>query len=252
VYIDAFVWSIRRGCWPSVRVVIFHDGILSREFCDAHAFDFLSYVRVELPLTALGASHEKRQPSLNDLRFIVVDEFLERVVEDMRARAAAGRDWRVRKVFLTDVSDVVVTRDPGEFDPENSCGIIVGDEKGQRPEARGFVRGNGWLKNKVQRECFDGGTWRAMDKDRVVYNMGLIGGSIENVRSFVRKMRAELEVRYRERPEVDINCNMAVGNVVLHTQYLEKDICHGPTLHSRYKLWERPFLPAEERFFFHK
>ncbi|KAI0238655.1 hypothetical protein LSAT2_010618, partial [Lamellibrachia satsuma] len=189
-----------------LQTVIFHDG-LSHKFTN-HTEPFVSFKKVLL------GDH-----STNDERFFHYLRYLE-------------SHPYIKRILLTDVSDVVFLRNP--FDLMRLLGdrLYVGEDLLSSPT----VSSNGWLKNKLT-ECYGRqfdtiGDTKSLSKFSVVYNAGVIGRPRNIVLRFLRKLTAVLNTSSPKK-----NCNMAAVNYIAH-KYFDDIVFSGFPLTSPFKQFE--------------
>ena len=189
-----------------LQTVIFHDG-LSHKFTN-HTEPFVSFKKVLL------GDH-----STNDERFFHYLRYLE-------------SHPYIKRVLLTDVSDVVFLRNP--FDLMRLLGdrLYIGEDLLSSPT----VGSNGWLKNKLT-ECYGRqfdtiSDTKSLSKFSMVYNAGVIGGQRNIMLRFLRKLTAVLNTSSPKK-----NCNMAAVNYIAH-KYFDDIVFSGFPLTSHFKQFE--------------
>ena len=189
-----------------LQAVIFHDG-LSQEFMD------LIEPQVFLKKVLLG------DHSMNDERFLHYMRYIE------------SRP-NIKRVLLTDISDVVFLRNP--FDLMRLLGdrLYIGEDRLISPT----VGSNGWLQNKLIK-CYgldfdEHGDTKSLSKFSVVYNAGVIGGPRNVVLRFLRKLTTVLNTSPTNK-----NCNMAAVNYIAH-KYFDDIVFSGFPLTSSFAEFE--------------
>jgi hypothetical protein len=137
-----------------LNAVVIHDG-LSPEFVARHESDTLQFVE-----------YQPRRYSLNDERYFALDRILEQN--------------RLRRVLLTDGSDLLIKKNPFEFMADPSL-LYFGTDDARMPR----VRDNPWCVNKLA----------LLQKDKAVVleesildfeyiNAGVYGGAYTNLKEF--------------------------------------------------------------------
>ncbi len=184
---------------------VFHDG-LSRRFTRRLSTDRIRFLRVPR-----GYLH-----STNDHRFLVYREFL--------------RSYAAPRVFMTDISDVRLARDP--FAMVSGDRLYVGRDEGTLGEST-------WLRKLAKRI----GDERYLDfldshDHEQIANAGVLGGEPKLVAGFLDRMLAEF--RRIDRP--GLNANMMVFNYVAHTQFGDRLCWDACSEFKRYE-WNRRDVP---------
>jgi hypothetical protein len=184
---------------------VFHDG-LSRQFTRRLSTDRIRFLRV--PRWYLH--------SANDHRFLVYRAFL--------------RSYGAPRVFMTDISDVILARDP--FALVSDDRLYVGRDEGTLGEST-------WLR-KLAKRIGDERYLAFLDShghERIA-NAGVLGGETRQVARFLDRMVAEF--RQIDRP--GINANMMVFNYVAHTQFGDRLCWDACSEFKRYE-WHRRDVP---------
>ncbi|MDJ0787401.1 MAG: hypothetical protein QNK05_11380 [Myxococcota bacterium] len=177
---------------------VFHDG-LSDAFSARYATERVRFLQVPRWYSR----------STNDHRFLVYRAYL--------------RSYHAQDVFMTDIADVKVARDP--FALCESGRLYVGAD-------RWLLGENRWLRALAER-IGDRRYLAFLDDhaERPTVNAGVLGGETGLVSEFVERMIAEFA--RIGRPWV--NANMMVFNYVAYTGYEDRI---GSELCSRYKAFE--------------
>lgn len=189
-----------------LRAVIFHDG-LDQGFMDrlSHIYHNVSFHRV----TSLYGR------STNDARFYAYHNYLKRHPD-------------IRRVLMTDISDVVFQRNP--FDLMNLLGdlLYIGTDIDIFPDMLSMP----WLSSRLAR-CF--GNYSVLEGDlhdmmrlAIVYNAGVLGGSRHIAMALLTRITWALD-----HTPPDINCNMPAVNYVVH-KYFNNITYTGHPLTSRF------------------
>lgn len=203
---------------------IFHDG-LSSKFCKKYKTKHIRFYNV-------GKSAGKY--SLNDSRFLFYHSFFQRMVWPSREKI----DW----IFTTDISDVVVKKDPGQLILGNpTVDIFAGGEECKVKDYVSSYGGGGY--REVARFFGWGGANRIADNKLI--NAGVIGGSAEKMISF---FWAFLEERKKAGYE-KFNINMPLVNYLLYESMGLDSVVVGEPVTSRYKAFE---TNREDVYFVHK
>ena len=189
-----------------LRAVIFHDG-LDQGFMDrlSHVYSNVSFHRV----TSLYGR------STNDARFYAYHDYLKLHPD-------------IRRVLMTDISDVVFQRNP--FDFMNLLGdlLYIGRDIDIFPDMLSMP----WLSTRLAK-CF--GNYSVLEGDlhnmmrlAIVYNAGVLGGSRHIAMALLTRITWALD-----HTPPDINCNMPAVNYVVH-KYFSHITYTGYPLTSRF------------------
>ncbi|KJE89203.1 hypothetical protein CAOG_00723 [Capsaspora owczarzaki ATCC 30864] len=189
-----------------LRGVIFHDQ-LSAEFVARYTSDLISFVHVS----------DLHHRSTNDARFYVYNAYLKQHAE-------------VRRVLMTDISDVYFLRNPFEMmSALQDRRLLVGSDIDMFPTMKSM----GWLEPRLAK-CFGegsgdpGGKVHPVMSLSQVYNAGVIGAHRSLVETLLQRICDELDATPPE-----TNCNMAVINYVIH-RWFENHVFTGYPLTSRF------------------
>ena len=173
-----------------LRAVVFHDN-LSPQFVHKLTNDNVSFVKVP-------SLHNR---STNDARFYVYLSYLQTHTE-------------VRRVFLTDISDVVFQRDPFELVDLLGDWLYIGTDINFFPDLQSMP----WMTTRLVK-CF--GRWnvehgpvkRALQM-RTVFNAGVIGGTKPKMLAALWRITQTLDHTPHEH-----NCNMPAVNYAMHLYF---------------------------------
>ena len=202
-YLSKWLISLKE---QHLRAVIFHDG-LNQGFMDrlSGVYSNISFHQV----TSLNGR------STNDARFYAYHNYLKRHPE-------------IRRVLMTDISDVVFQRNP--FDFMNLLGdlLYIGRDIDIFPDMLSMP----WLSTRLAK-CFGNysvlhGDLHDMMRLAIVYNAGVLGGS----RHIAMALLARITWALDHTPP-DINCNMPAVNYVVH-KYFSHITYTGYPLTSRF------------------
>lgn len=173
-----------------LRAVVFHDN-LSPRFVHKLTNENVSFIKV-------SSLHNR---STNDARFYVYQSYLQTHPE-------------VRRVFLTDLSDVVFQRDPFELVDLLGDWLYIGTDINFFPDLHSMP----WMTTRLTR-CF--GTWsveqgpvKRILKMRTVFNAGVIGGRRTKMLAALQRITQTLDQTPHEH-----NCNMPAVNYAMHLYF---------------------------------
>lgn len=189
-----------------LRAVIFHDGL------DQGFMDRLTRVYHNVTFHRVTSLYSR---STNDARFYAYHNYLKHHPD-------------IRRVLMTDISDVVFQRNP--FDFMNLLGdlLYIGTDIDIFPDMLSMP----WLSSRLAK-CF--GNYSVLEGDlhnmmrlAVVYNAGMLGGSRHIAMALLTRITWALD-----HTPPDINCNMPAVNYVVH-KYFNNITYTGYPLTSRF------------------
>ena len=197
-----------------LSTVVFHDGL---------APDF--QWRLQLFYSKLQFQHvpSLEGRSTNDARFYAYLKYLEAHSE-------------IRRVLLTDISDVKFQRDPFELMSQlGGDHLYIGTDIDYYPDMASMR----WLKEKLEK-CYGvyslaQGDLSPLMKLHNVYNAGVIGGTRHLVLALLARVTQYLDISPGH-----LNCNMAAVNYAVHKHFFEC-VFTGFPLTSRFQ--RRQFAP---------
>jgi hypothetical protein len=206
-----------RGWYESVRrldlhAVVFHDQ-LSRAFVARLATPAIRFRRVA-----------PSPWSPNDARFFAYEAFLRRRPAD--------------RVFLTDISDVTVVRDPFADMPRFRTPLFIGAEV-YAPPIGHTIRRHAWLRRRIaeargRRSSEVPDFFATRRYDLPTLNAGVIGGRAAAVRRFLAHFtRIRRAIGCPER-----NLNMPIVNYVFHRHFARR-FHRGAPVTSVFKAYQR-------------
>tara|TARA_Y100000385_G_scaffold246985_1_gene266683 strand:+ start:1288 stop:2052 length:765 start_codon:yes stop_codon:yes gene_type:complete len=182
--------------------IIFHDN-LSEEFIEKYETDKIKFIKVEL------GSY-----STNDERFIIYSMYLEKA--------------KYKKVFMTDISDVFIKKDPFELIGDDY--LHIGKDMEQTPK----LGMNGWCVQKANQLIQEGKGQLKVNQDfaeMTLMNAGVIGGRLNIVLELIRNMSKVFEIL-----KSNNNNNMMTLHYVIYKMNLKSKT--GYPLTSKFKQFE--------------
>lgn len=190
--------------------IIFHNNF-SEATCQAHQSDNLRFVKVTYD--------SKFNP--NVYRYFLYNAFLK------------SHSQKIENVFFTDVSDVVVLKNPFQekLFLDNPNAIFCGDE----PE----ILGNEWMQQHgehLRDKIADYGLFETKFRNETLLNCGIIGGSIAVMKAFVEKLWS-IHERYNCENKTLFTGDMGAFNYLVRTQYNDK-VIHGSPVNTEFKKYE--------------
>jgi hypothetical protein len=208
-YMSRWYASVRR---LGLHAVVFHDQ-LSAAFVARHTTAHIRFHRVP-----------PSPWSPNDARFFAYEAFLR--------RRPVGR------VFLTDIADVTVARDPFAAMRRFRTPLFIGAEVYATPIGA-KIRQHPWLRRRIaeaqgERASQVPDFFAARRYDLPTLNAGVIGGTAAAVRRFLAHFtRIRRAIGHPER-----NLNMAIVNYVFHRHFAGR-FHRGAPVTSVFKAYER-------------
>ena len=197
-------------CDLQLQGIIFHNNF-SEQTCRAHQNKYLRFIKVDY--------NKKFKP--NVYRYYVYNQFLKQHANI------------IKNIFFTDVSDVVVLRNPF-LEPlyvKNPGVIYCGDE----PE----ILDNEWMQNHsehLRNQIEDYAAFEATFKEHSLLNCGIIGGAIETIQPFIEKLWA-IHEKFNSDNDTLYTGDMGAFNYLIRTQY-NATIIHGNPVNTEFKKYE--------------
>jgi len=188
-YIKSWFLSLQKH---HLKAVIFHDGL------DQGFMDRLTHVYNNVTFHKVSTLHNR---STNDARFYVYSDYLKHHPD-------------IRRVLLTDISDVVFQRNPFDFMDIVGDYLYVGTDIDIFPDMKAMP----WLSSRLA-NCFGNhsvlhGEIFEMLRLAIVYNAGVIGGSRHIMRASLTRITWALDYTPPQ-----LNCNMPAVNYVIHKYF---------------------------------
>jgi hypothetical protein len=193
-----------------LRGVIFHNNF-SEATCKANENEHLCFIKVNY----------NPQYNPNVFRYFVYNEFLNQYSQ------------HIKNVFFTDVSDVVVLKNPFQeklyLDNPNS--VFCGDE----PE----ILANNWMQQHsehLRNKISDYATYETNFKNEILLNCGIIGGTIGVMHPFISKLWA-IHEHYNFDNKTLYTGDMGAFNYLVRTQYNNR-VLHGNPVNTEFKKYD--------------
>jgi hypothetical protein len=190
--------------------IIFHNNF-SPETCEKYQNENISFIKIDYNI----------QYNPNVYRYLVYRDFLKTYSQNIEG------------VFVTDVSDVVVLKNPFEQDLfiKNPSYIFCGDE----PK----VLDNEWMNSHsthLRNKITDFSEYEQEFKNAPLLNCGIIGGNIKIMQEFIEQL-AEIHQRYNKDNQTVFTGDMGAFNYLARTQY-NKKLFHGSPVNTQFKAFE--------------
>lgn len=190
-----------------LKGIIFHNNYAD-SFCGAFSSKNIQFIKVTY------------DPSFNPnvYRYLVYNEFLK------------ANSERIKNVFVTDVSDVVVVENPFEhpFFKANPDCVFCGDEPKKLD--------NEWMKNHsehLRNKIEDYARYEENFKEKTLLNCGIIGGNFQLMQAFIEKL-ANVHQTYNFDNKTAYTGDMGAFNYLIHTQF-ETRYLHGFPINTKFK-----------------
>ena len=140
---------------------------------------------------------------------------------------------QIENIFLTDISDVVVIKNPFKesFFKANPDVIFCGDE----PK----ILGNEWMKSHsehLRSKIKDYAAYEEKFNENVLLNCGIIGGNIKVMKAFIEEI-ALIHEQYNDDNKTAFTGDMGAFNYLIHTQFNDK-ILHGFPINTEFKAYQ--------------
>ena len=193
-----------------VQGILFHNGF-SEASCKKHTTDFVSFIRIE------------HNPNYNPnvYRYFVYRDFLQNQLS------------QVNNVFCTDVSDVVLVKNPftDPFFLQNPHAIFCGDEPKLLENEWMFDHGT-HLREKI----LDYAVFEAKFANETLLNCGIIGANAALFYQFIEQLCTFHELGNRDN-KTAFTGDMGVFNFVARTQF-NAQLLHGAPVNTVFKNYE--------------
>jgi hypothetical protein len=191
----------------NLQGIIFHNNF-SDETCNDHQNDAIRFVKIKYD----------SQYNPNVYRYFLYNEFLKL------------HSHQFENVFFTDVSDVVVLKNPfvQKLFLDNPMAIFCGDE----PE----ILDNVWMQNHGQhlrRKITDYASYEEKFKNDVLLNCGIFGGSIPIMKTFIKELWS-IHEKYNCDNETLFTGDMGAFNYLIRTQYND-NLIYGNPVNTEFK-----------------
>lgn len=190
--------------------VLFHNNF-SDETCNRHQSEHLSFVRIK---------HDSRF-NPNVYRYLVYRGFL---------REHANR---IDNLFVTDVSDVVVIRNPfaEPLFVAHPTTIFCGDEP--KPLTNDWMHDHAThLRNRIA----DYADYETRFGQETLLNCGIIGGNRAVMQPFIEQLAA-IHEQYNHDNQTAYTGDMGAFNYLIHTQFNNR-VFHGPPVNTEFKAYQ--------------
>ena len=205
LYMKDWLLSVRK---LEIDAVVFHDGLSP---------DFQWRLQLFYPKLQFQYIPSLKGRSTNDARFYCYLNYLQ-----------AHSD--INRVLLTDISDVKFQQNP--FNLMTQLGednLFIGTDIDFYPDMESML----WLREKLTKcygkNAITKGHLSLLMRLSTVYNAGVIGGTRQLMLGLLTHVTRHLDMTPKE-----VNCNMAVVNVVVHKHYFEQ-LFTGFPLTSRFQ-----------------
>lgn len=190
-----------------VQGILFHNNF-SKETCQHYKNDNINFVKIEY----------NAQYNPNVFRYFVYNEFLKQHFKS------------IENIFFTDVSDVVVLKNPflEKLFIENQNAVFSGDE----PE----ILANEWMQNHgnhLRNKIADYASFETNFKNAILLNCGIIGGTIGVMKPFIEKLWA-IHEKYNFDNQTLFTGDMGAFNYLVRTEYNDR-IIHGQPVNTEFK-----------------
>ena len=190
--------------------VLFHNNF-SEETCEKYSNENISFIKIEY--------NEKWNP--NVFRYFIYHNFLLTFASI------------IKSVFVTDVSDVVVVRNPFEtfLFQENRDKLFCGDE----PK----VLDNDWMNNHsthLRNQIADYSEYENKFASDTLLNCGIIGGSLDVMHEFLKEL-CFIHEHFNINNETAYTGDMGAFNYIARTHF-NNNLIHGAPVNTVFKEYE--------------
>lgn len=191
----------------NLKGIIFHNNF-SAATCKANQNEYISFIKIDYDA--------KYNP--NVFRYFIYDQFFK------------TNAHIINNVFLTDVSDVVVLKNPflDQLYLENPTAIFCGDET--------KILDNQWMQEHAQHlrnKIPDYAAYETKFKTETLLNCGIIGGKIEILQPFINQLWA-IHNQFNNDNNTSYTGDMGAFNYLIRTKYNNK-VIHGKPVNTEFK-----------------
>lgn len=158
----------------------------------------------------------------NVYRYFIYKDFLDR------------NKRNIKKVFCTDISDVVVLKNPFEqpLFIDNLNKLFCGDEP-KNLNDEWMLEHSTHLRNSIP----DYAAYEKNFKEEQLLNCGIIGGDIKVIREFIEELTT-IHEKYNQQNVTAFTGDMGAFNYLARTKY-NNSICHGNPVNTVFKVFEQ-------------
>jgi hypothetical protein len=193
-----------------INGIVFHNS-LSDQTCKQYSNEFISFQKIE---------YDKRF-NPNVFRYIVYNDFLNK------------HQHEIKSLFITDVSDVVMLKNPFEdlFFNHHPQHIFCGDE----PK----LLANDWMQKHcthLRKNVLNFEEFEKKYSQSILLNCGIIGGEISIMKSFIEKL-SQLHRLYNVNNSTAYTGDMGGFNYIART-FFNDQIIHGKPVSTVFKAYE--------------
>ncbi len=140
---------------------------------------------------------------------------------------------RIKQVFCTDVSDVIILKNPFEQSLflNNPDKLFCGDEPKKLD--------NDWMKehaSHLRNNISDYAAYEETFKDEPLLNCGIFGGDVSLMKKFIEEL-ANIHERYNHNNQTAFTGDMGAFNYLARTKY-HKNLLHGAPVNTVFKAYE--------------
>ena len=190
--------------------VIFHNNFSERT-CQLYQSDHIKFVKIEY----------NNQFNPNIFRYILYAQFLKKYVH------------QVKNIFFTDVSDVVVLKNPFSYSffTDNPSFIFCGDEPTQLD--------NEWMQQHAKHlrdQIADYAQYEFDFKNHTLLNCGIMGGAVTVMYKFINELSA-IHEQYNAANTTAYTGDMGAFNYLIRTKYNHL-VKHGKPVNTIFKGYE--------------
>jgi hypothetical protein len=210
---DSYEWVrewAESVAFHKVGGIIFHNN-LSDATCEAYQNEYVSFIKIDY----------NAQFNPNVYRYCVYRDFLSAYVHELDG------------VFITDVSDVVMVRNPfleADF-LDNPTALFCGDEP--KP------LNNEWMQEHsahLRNQIPDFADYETRFGDETLLNCGIIGGNASLMFDFITRLWS-IHQHANHANETAFTGDMGAFNYLVRTQFNEQ-LRHGAPVNTEFKLYE--------------
>jgi len=213
--LDGDNYELVKNCAESVAdfklsVIIFHNNF-SKATCEKFQNDFVSFVKIEY----------NPQFNPNVYRYFVYKNFIQQHLK------------RIENIFVTDISDVVVLKNPFEekFFKQHSKSIFCGDEP-KKLQDEWMQAHSANLREKIT----DYAAYEQKFANETLLNCGIIGGEVSLMYAFIKEL-CSIHQQFNFDNKTEFTGDMGAFNYLMRTKY-NNEVKHGEPINTVFKMYE--------------
>jgi hypothetical protein len=190
--------------------ILFHNNFKNKT-CEKFQNEYVSFVKIDYDT----------QFNPNVYRYFVYKNFIEQHLQ------------HIQNVFVTDISDVVVLKNPFEekFFKENSTSIFCGDEP-KKLQNEWMQEHSANLRMKIKNYS----DYEQKFANETLLNCGIIGGQVSLMYDFIKEL-CSIHQHFNIDNKTEFTGDMGAFNYLMRTKY-SNEVKHGAPVNTLFKMYE--------------